>query len=56
MSALHILPCLDSEQMAACRRQQLNIKRDVAAALGHSAVQAERNGFYLTKDGEEVAW
>jgi hypothetical protein len=39
MSTLHILPCLDSEQMAASRRQELDIPRDVAAALGRSAVE-----------------
>ena len=56
MSKLHVLSCLDSEQMAAARRQELNIPREVAAALGRSAVKASRNGFYLTKDGQEVVW
>jgi uncharacterized protein (TIGR02452 family) len=56
MSKLHILSCLDSEQMAAARLQELNIPRDVAAALGRSAVTAARNGFYLTRDGQEVVW
>jgi uncharacterized protein (TIGR02452 family) len=56
MSRLHVLSCLDSEQMAASRRQELNIPRDVAAALGRSAVKASRNGFYVTKDGQEVVW
>jgi len=56
MSKLHVLSCLDSEQMAASRQQELNIPRDVAAALGRSAVKASRNGFYVTKDGQEVAW
>ena len=51
-----MLSCLDSEQMAASRQQELNIPRDVAAALGRSAVKASRNGFYVTKDGQEVAW
>jgi uncharacterized protein (TIGR02452 family) len=57
MSKLHLLPCLDSEQMAASRRQELNIPSDVAAAaLGRSAVEAAREGLYITKAGEKVAW
>lgn len=56
MSKLHILPCLDSEQMAASRQQELNIARDVAAALGQSAVQAAREGFYVTKAGQQIVW
>lgn len=56
MSRLHILPCLDVEQMAASRRQELNIPRDVAAALGRSAVEAARTGLYVTKTGSEVVW
>jgi len=30
--------------------------RDVAAALGRSAVEAAREGFYVTEDGHEVHW
>jgi uncharacterized protein (TIGR02452 family) len=56
MSKLNILPCLDSEHMAASRRQELNIPRDVAAALGRSAVEAAREGFYATKLGQKVVW
>jgi uncharacterized protein (TIGR02452 family) len=56
MSALHILPCLDSAQMAASRRQELDIPRDVAAALGRSAMNAARSGRYVTKAGQEVVW
>ena len=56
MSTLHILPCLDSEHMAAARRQELNIPRDAAAALGRSAVEAARTGRYVTKAGQQVAW
>jgi len=56
MSKLHILPCLDSEQMAGSRRQELNIPRDVAAALGRSAVKAAREGLYISKAGQEVVW
>lgn len=53
---LHLLSCLDSEQMAASRRQELNIPRHVALALGRSAVKAARNGFYVTRSGQEVVW
>jgi uncharacterized protein (TIGR02452 family) len=56
MSKLRILPCADSEQMASSRRQELNIPRVVAAALGQSAVEAAREGIYVTKAGQEVVW
>lgn len=56
MSIVRILPCLDSEQMAASRRQELNICSDVAAALGRSAVEAAREGLYVTKAGQKVFW
>ncbi len=56
MSKLHILPCLDSEQMAAFRRQELNILGDDAAALGRSAVEAAHAGRYVTKAGQTVVW
>lgn len=55
-STLHILPCLDSEQMATSRWQELNIPRDVSAALGRSAVEAARAGFYFTKNRQKVDW
>ena len=56
MSKLHILPCLDSNQMAASRRQELNIPSDVAAALGRSAVEVAREGLYVFKADEKVIW
>lgn len=56
MSKLHVLPCLDSDSMAASRRQELNIPRDVAAALGRSAGEAARAGLYVTRTGQEVVW
>jgi uncharacterized protein (TIGR02452 family) len=56
MSNLHVLACLDSERMAQDRRQELQIRRDVAAALGASAVKAAQDGFYLTKTGQAVVW
>jgi uncharacterized protein (TIGR02452 family) len=56
MSKMCVLPCLDSKQMAASRQLELNIPRDVAAALGRSAVEAAREGFYITKTGQRVIW
>lgn len=56
MSTLYLLPCLDSESMALLRRQELNISREVAAALGRSAVEAARQGYYETEDGRKVVW
>jgi uncharacterized protein (TIGR02452 family) len=56
MSKLHIVPCLDSERMAKSRRQELDIPRGVAAALGRSAVEAARKGLYVTQAGQKVVW
>jgi uncharacterized protein (TIGR02452 family) len=56
MSKLHLLPCLDSEHMALSRRRDLNIPRDVAAALGHSAVEAALSGSYVAEGGQEIDW
>jgi uncharacterized protein (TIGR02452 family) len=56
MSRLNILPCLDSEPIAASRQRELDIPGGIAAALGQSAVEATRKGFYVTSDGEEVVW
>ncbi len=56
MSRLRLLPCLDSPSMATERRQELSVPRDFAAALGLSAVEFARQGYYLTDDGERVNW
>jgi uncharacterized protein (TIGR02452 family) len=56
MCKLCILPCLDSTTMAASRRQELDIPRDVAAALGRSAVAAARQGYYGTEASQRVDW
>lgn len=53
---MQILPCLDSVAMAAARRRELDIPKEVAAALGRSAVEAARAGRYRTRDGREVVW
>jgi uncharacterized protein (TIGR02452 family) len=56
INKLHLLPCLDSEQMALSRRRELNISRDDAAALGRSAVKAALRGFYVTLAGQKIDW
>lgn len=53
---LTILPFLDSVEMSAARRQELDIPRNVAAALGRSAVEAAGNGHYLNGAGKKVDW
>lgn len=54
--ALSVLPCLDSVEMSAARQRELDIPREVAAALGRSAVEAAISGFYFNKAGEKVDW
>jgi uncharacterized protein (TIGR02452 family) len=49
-----LVPCLDSAEMAAARRRELDIGRDVAAELGRSAVEIARTGFYFNDAGERV--
>jgi hypothetical protein len=53
---LRILPCLDSSEIAAARLRELDIPRDIAAALGRSAVEAAVNGYYFNRAGEKVDW
>jgi uncharacterized protein (TIGR02452 family) len=56
MSPLHLLPCLDSEEMAAARRRELHLPRAVAVSLGRSAVASARHGRYVTEAGQAVVW
>lgn len=44
---LKMFACLDSAELAAIRQQELDIPRDVAAALGRSAVEAAAKGYYV---------
>lgn len=53
---LTILPCLDSEEMALCNKKELDVTRDFATSLGLSALDACRQGFYITKEGENIIW
>jgi len=56
MTGIHILPCLDSDEMAVSRRQELDIPQQTAAALGRSAVEAARAGYYVNGLGKKVDW
>lgn len=53
---IRLLPCLDSNERAACLNKTLDLPRDKAAALGYSAVEATTRGFYLSKNGQKVDW
>jgi uncharacterized protein (TIGR02452 family) len=56
MGKLNVLSCLDSEQIAASRRRELYMPAVLAASLGKSAVEAARQGFYITEGGLQVNW
>jgi uncharacterized protein (TIGR02452 family) len=53
---LTILPCIDSEEMALCRKKELDMTRDLAISLGLSALDACRQGFYITPKGQNITW
>jgi uncharacterized protein (TIGR02452 family) len=53
---LVLLPCLDSPEMAAARRRELDVPRSRAAELGRSAVEAARRGWYTNREGVRVEW
>ena len=55
-SALMVLTCLDTPEMAAYRRLDLEIPTTRAAELGWSAVEAAELGYYTNRVGEEVEW
>jgi len=55
-TGLRILPCLNSSEVASARRWELDIPREVSAALGRSAVEAANSGFDFNKAGEKVDW
>jgi uncharacterized protein (TIGR02452 family) len=56
MNKLNILPCLDSDEMAAARRWELDVTRSFAQDLGRTAVEVARAGTYITRDGKQVLW
>jgi len=56
MNQLTVLPCLDNDEMADSRRRELQIPRQVAEALGRSAVEAAIQGRYQAGNGLWVVW
>lgn len=54
MTKVAFLPCLDSPEMAAMRRQELSLERFNAASLGDSAVKISRAGSYLNSRNKKV--
>jgi uncharacterized protein (TIGR02452 family) len=55
-TSLRILTCLDSPARAADCQRALRLPRAHAAALGRSAVDAIRQGYYLDATGMRVDW
>jgi len=53
---LTLLPCLDSEEMAASCRKNLDIPRKRAEELGISAVELSDIGHYVNPAGERIDW
>ncbi len=53
---LNIKPCLDSDARAATWKNMLDISWSKAAKLGHSAVEAINQGYYLSNTGIKVDW
>lgn len=56
MSALHVLPCLDSTELAESRRAELNITVDMAIYQSRIVVHAINSGFYKNEQGQDVDW
>lgn len=55
-ASFKIRPCVDSDELAASVRRQLDVPPDAAAALGRSAVEAAEKGYYLDEKGRKVDW
>lgn len=55
-ATIKMLLCSDSPDMATSRRQELDIPRSRAAALGKSAVESADLGYYLNRAGDRVDW
>ena len=54
MAKITILPCLDSDEIAKQRKQELGVSRDRARELGESAVEISKQGWYLNSQNERV--
>jgi len=50
------LPCLDSPEMSAARKQELDLPFNITAELGQSAALAAVTGYYINEDGQKVDW
>jgi len=55
-SSLRCLPCIDSAEMAAARRAELDVPRKHATMLGVTSVEAAQRGYYTNAAGEKVDW
>jgi uncharacterized protein (TIGR02452 family) len=55
MIAVHLLPCLDGPDLAAMRRRELDLPRDVALEHAHETLEIVRAGRYRAPSGREVA-
>lgn len=55
-STLLFMPTVDSAELAAARRKELDIGRDLAAELGRSALQAIEAGHYPGPGGRLIEW
>lgn len=53
---LRIVPCLDSEEMAAARRRDLDVPMGAASMLGKTALEAAERGYYLHGPDKKVDW
>lgn len=53
---LDILPCSDSEALAAAREKELHLSRDKAIYESRITVAAVENGFYKNATGQPVDW
>jgi uncharacterized protein (TIGR02452 family) len=56
MGRLVALPCLDSPEIAAALRDEVQVSVWRAVSLGHSAIEAIESGCYRTADGRVVDW
>jgi uncharacterized protein (TIGR02452 family) len=54
--AIECLPCEDSAVRAEAARRQLGVSREVARALGQSAVSQVEHGSYLAPSGRRIAF
>jgi len=54
MNHIHILPCIDSEELATSNQRALDISRLFARDLGRSAVEASNEGAYINRAGQRV--